>query len=100
MVEIIDNQWRALIKLRGVPFEDKPIDVYLDLAKRPTFMEGDGKTIITLPNEAGHLEVLDSVADIIKAANDIIENNKKKEAEANEAAVMAHIKQFEEGANK
>lgn len=95
MVENVDNKWRPFVKLKGVPFKDTPVDVYLDLAKRPTFMEGDGKTIILLPNEEGHLEVLDSVADIIKAAEEIIDDNKKKEAEANEAAVRARMEQFE-----
>lgn len=86
MVEIVDNKWRAFIKLQGIDGED----VYFDVTKRPTMSEHNGKTAIYLGDE-GIFFVKDSVADIIAAVESMID----AQAEQRKLEQQKLIEQFE-----
>ena len=86
MVEIVDNKWRAFIKLQGID----GADIYFDVTKRPTMSEHNGKTAIYLEDESIFF-VKDSVADIIAAVESMID----AQAEQRKLEQQKLIEQFE-----
>ena len=86
MIKITKNNWRPFIEL--TPINDDNAIFYFDVSKRPL--------IVQSPGQDGSVRVKESVKDIIKAVDKMIEDNKKAEAERNEAELAARMALYEQ----
>lgn len=106
MAEIVNNKWRALIKLTSInPYQegDDKVDgvFYLDITRRPLITEfKDGTT--GLKFQEGMIIVKETVAEICEAVEKLLDEEAAKKAEeykayyeATQARVAENAKVFE-----
>ena len=106
MIEIVNNNWRALIKLTSInPFQegDDKVDgvFFLDVTRRPLITElKDGTTCLRF--QEGMIVVKETAQEIFDACNRLIEEEQLRKAEearayyeATQARVAENAKLFE-----
>lgn len=93
MIKITKNNWRPFIEL--TPTADDGSIFYFDVSKRPLIVQSPEGTILDFGQD-GSVLVKESVKDIIKAVDKMIEDNKKAEAERNEAELAARMALYEQ----
>jgi hypothetical protein len=93
LIKITKNNWRPFIELTTAT-EDEAT-VYFDVSKRPIIIQAKEGTILDFGQE-GSVLVKEKAKDIIKAVDRMIEENKKAEAERNEAELAARMALYEQ----
>lgn len=93
MIKITKNNWRPFIEL--TPAADDGSIFYFDVSKRPLIVQSPEGTILDFGQD-GSVLVKEKVKDIIKAVDKMIEDNKKAEAERNEAELAARMALYEQ----
>lgn len=93
MIKITKNNWRPFIEL--TPTNDDSAIFYFDVSKRPLIVQSSEGTILDFGQD-GSVVVKEKVKDIIKAVDKMIEDNKKAEAERNEAELAARMALYEQ----
>lgn len=93
MIKITKNNWRPFIEL--TPDADDNAIFYFDVSKRPLIVQSPEGTLLDFGQD-GSVLVKEKVKDIIKAVDKMIEDNKKAEAERNEAELAARMALYEQ----